>query len=591
MPVEHQPRANLIVGKQRVNKINSNSKAINKGKTTKNKKPKANKPCWNCGQVGHWAKLCPNKKAKTGQAVVNMVVGGSSGASTSGATEGYVSVQPELLTIYEPCDWLIDTGANVHVCADKSLFVSYQAITGKTVSMGNSSTAKVLGIGSVDLKFPSGRILSLKRVHHVPTVRRNIISGSVIVREGYELAFKFNKVVIQQFGNFVGKETQTGKKLKRLRSDRGGEYESSKFTEHCQTFGIIHEETPPYSPSSNGVAERKNRTFKDMINSLLLTSGLPKYLWGEALNTACHILNRVPLKHNTSTPFELWKVFLGYVETSYALRFLVIKSEIPGIEVNTIVEFRDAVFLEDVFPMKTGIPSSVSLDDSLASTSIPEHVEKMTNVGVNPNSASLTHEESDIPRRSKRARVVKDFGSDFVTYNIEDDPVTFKDAMASLEAKQWKEAVKSEMDSIVSNGTWKLKPDGSIDKFKARLVAKGFKQKEGIDYFDTYSPVARLTTIRVLIALASVYNLSIHQMDVKTAFLYGELEEEIYMDQPEGFVAHGNERKVCKLVKSLYGLKQAPKQWHEKFDQTILAFGFTVNENDKCIYCKVKEIE
>ncbi|KAL0432870.1 UNVERIFIED_CONTAM: Retrovirus-related Pol polyprotein from transposon TNT 1-94 [Sesamum latifolium] len=208
-----------------------------------------------------------------------------------------------------------------------------------------------------------------------------------------------------------------------------------------------------------------------MINSLLLTSGLPKYLWGEALNTACHILNRVPLKHNTSTPFKLWKgrksslkyfrvwgclakvlvpehkrkklgpktvdaVFLGYVETSYTLRFLVIKSEISGIEVNTIVEFRDAVFIEDVFPMKTGISSSVSLDDSLASTSIPEHVEKMTNVGVNPSSTSLTHEESDEPRRSKRARVVKDFGSDFVTYNIEDDPVTFKDAMASSEAKQ-----------------------------------------------------------------------------------------------------------------------------------------------------------
>ncbi|KAL0463329.1 UNVERIFIED_CONTAM: Retrovirus-related Pol polyprotein from transposon TNT 1-94, partial [Sesamum latifolium] len=124
--------------------------------------------------------------------------------------------------------------------------------------------------------------------------------------------------------------------------------------------------------------------------------------------------------------------------------------------------------------------------------------------------------------------------------------------MASSEVKQWKEAIKSEMDSIVSNGTlvlvdlppgcttirckWifkkKLKPDGTVNKFKARLVAKGFKQKEGIDYFDTY-PVARLTTIRVLIALASVYSLLIHQMDMKIAFLYGELEEEIYMDQPE----------------------------------------------------------
>ncbi|KAL0286464.1 UNVERIFIED_CONTAM: Retrovirus-related Pol polyprotein from transposon TNT 1-94 [Sesamum calycinum] len=238
--------------------------------------------------------------------------------------------------------------------------------------------------------------------------------------------------------------------------------------------------------------------------------------------------SEVPLKHDTNTPFELCgiqkkrkklghktvdSVFLGYVETSYALRFLVIKLEISGIEVNTIVEFRDSVFLE-----------------------------------------------VDEPRRSKRARVVKDFGSDFVTYNVEDDPVTFKDAMASLEARQFKEAVKSEMDSIVSNGTWvlvdlplgcttigckwifkkKLKPDGTVDKFKARLVAKDFKQKDVIDYFDTYSPVARLTIIWVLIALVLVYNIPIHQMDVKTAFLYGELEEEIYMVQPEGYVAHGH---------------------------------------------------
>ena len=106
---------------------------------------------------------------------------------------------------------------------------------------------------------------------------------------------------------------------------------------------------------------------------------------------------------------------------------------------------------------------------------------------------------------------------------------------------------------------WKYNTDGSLQTFKARLVAKGFKQKEGIDYFDTYAPVARITSIRVLFTLASIYNLFVHQMDVKTTFLNGDLDEEVYMEQPEGFVSPGNERKVCKLIKSLYGLKQAPK--------------------------------
>ena len=132
----------------------------------------------------------------------------------------------------------------------------------------------------------------------------------------------------------------------------------------------------------------------------------------------------------------------------------------------------------------------------------------------------------------------------------------------------------------------KLKPDGTIDKYKARLVAKGYRQKEGLDYFDTYSPVSRITSIRMLIAIASLYNMDIHQMDVKTAFLNGELDEEIYMEQPEGFVVEGQENKVCRLVKSLYGLKQVPKQWHEKFDHTMLSHGFKINECDKCVYIK-----
>ena len=115
-------------------------------------------------------------------------------------------------------------------------------------------------------------------------------------------------------------------------------------------------------------------------------------------------------------------------------------------------------------------------------------------------------------------------------------------------------------------------------------MAKGYTKKEGEDYFDTYSPVARMTTIRVLLFLDASHGLFVHQMDVKTAFLNREFEEEIYMDQRDDFVANGQEGKVCKLLKSLYGLKQVPKQWHEKFDKTLTSADFVVNEADKCVY-------
>jgi hypothetical protein len=124
----------------------------------------------------------------------------------------------------------------------------------------------------------------------------------------------------------------------------------------------------------------------------------------------------------------------------------------------------------------------------------------------------------------------------------------------------------------------KLRPNGTIEKYKTRLVAKGYTQKEGEDYFDTYSPIARLTNIRVLLCMVASYGLIVHQMDVKTTFLNGELEEEIYMDQPGGFVIKCEERNMCKLLKSLYGLKQAPRQWHEKFDRTLTFVRFVVNE-------------
>jgi hypothetical protein len=162
--------------------------------------------------------------------------------------------------------------------------------------------------------------------------------------------------------------------------------------------------------------------------------------------------------------------------------------------------------------------------------------------------------DNEISKRSKRQKTAKSFGDDFIVYLVDDTPRTIEDAYSSLDADYWKEAIKSEMDSIMSNGTWevvsrpygckwvfkkKLRPDGTIKKYKARLVAKGYNQKEGEDFFDTYSPIARLTTIRVLLSLATSCGLLVHQMDIKTVFLNEELEEEIYMDQPDGFAVKG----------------------------------------------------
>ncbi|KAK3035210.1 hypothetical protein RJ639_034598 [Escallonia herrerae] len=152
-------------------------------------------------------------------------------------------------------------------------------------------------------------------------------------------------------------------------------------------------------------------------------------------------------------------------------------------------------------------------------------------------------QEEDEPRRSKRARTSTSFGPDFLTYLLENEPRTYSEAMSSPEAPHWKEAVNNEIESIMQNHTWelvdlppgnkplgrkwifkrKMKADGTIEKYKARLVVKGYRQKERLDYFDTYSPVTRITSIRILIAIATINNLEIHQMDVKTAFLNGDL--------------------------------------------------------------------
>ena len=166
--------------------------------------------------------------------------------------------------------------------------------------------------------------------------------------------------------------------------------------------------------------------------------------------------------------------------------------------------------------------------------------------------------------------------------------------------------MNEEIKSMKDNGVWEIivlpegvKPigckwiftikkdsKGNIMRYKARLVAKGYTQKEGIDYKETLSPVSSKDSFRVIMALVVHFDLELHQMDVKTAFLNGDIDETIYMVQPENFVLGDAKKMVCKLKKSIYGLKQASRQWYFKFHEVIISFGFEMNAVEDCIYHK-----
>ena len=299
-------------------------------------------------------------------------------------------------------------------------------------------------------------------------------------------------------------ENQKEKKIKILRSDRGGEYFPTIFSSFCEEHRIIHQRTSPYTPQQNGLAERKNRTLVDMVNSMLLSSQLPFNLWGEALLSVCHIHNRIPSKITKTSPYELWngrKPNLSYIRVWGCLAFYRVpdpkrtklgpremKSVFVGyaknsktymlldLESNVIMESRDVQFLEN----KTRDDStneSTSLSGGVNETNIPNRSSSPLLVD---NKNTKIQEQVEI-RRSQRTKKEKVLDPDFISsqaivflvegnrnnnvlnkipilLNVEEDitPKTYKEALTSRDSSFWKEAINDEIDSLLSNGTWVL---------------------------------------------------------------------------------------------------------------------------------------
>lgn len=462
-------------------------------------------------------------------------------------------------------------------------------------------------------------------------------------------------------------ERKTGKKLKCIRTDNGGEYIGS-FDEYCREQGIRHQKSPPKTPQLNGLAERMNRTLVERVRCLLSQAKLPRYFWGEALSTVVHVLNLTPcVSLNFDVPNRVWSgkdvsydhlrvfgcmayvhvpkdersklddktkkcVFVGYGLDEFGYRFFD--------PINRkLIRSRDVIFMEDhtiedIDKAEKGVPTSeneemvdvdpvpivpipmVADDVQIENQGMDLHVDNpndLIDVETNvDNDVELENENveepivANEPRRSTRDRrpSTRYPPNEYVFLTDGGEPESFKEAMEDENKKDWMEAMEEEMQSLRENNTFELVklPKGkkvlknrwvyrvkqdehtSQPRYKARLVVKGFTQRKGVDFGEIFAPVVKMQSIRVVLGLASSLDLEIEQMDVKTAFLHGDLQEEIYMEQPEGFQEDGKKGYVCKLVKSLYGLKQAPRQWYRKFNSVMIKHGYKMTKADHCVF-------
>ena len=442
-------------------------------------------------------------------------------------------------------------------------------------------------------------------------------------------------------------ERETGRKAISLRSDNGLEYCNKEVMALLSEKKIIHERSSAYVKQQNGMAERENRTLTDAMRSMLYDADITRderdLLWAEAVNTAAYVLNRVPTRVRTDvTPFESWfgkkptvrhlkvwgspafvrvpdehrkkldaksrkAIFVGYdSQTDKIIRVFdrdrrkverVGDFVVEDTDVTPHIDFRLPTYDDDV---------SVSGEDDV--------VDSETDLEAEPDD-EIRKKGRPKGRKNRTAEECKEFyGSrDGSSRNktaalnamaVAMDPVTVSDAMNRDDGNLWKRAMKDEMDSLRKNETWSLQklpagrdvvscrwlfksktnPDGTLSRRKARLVARGFSQVYGVDYEETFSPVVRYESVRIVLSMAASLNLEIAQFDVKTAFLNGKLDEEVYMEQPEGF--DDGSGRVCRLMRSLYGLKQSPRNWNARMDDFLIGQQFAPCDDDPCVYVR-----
>ncbi|RVW40116.1 Retrovirus-related Pol polyprotein from transposon TNT 1-94 [Vitis vinifera] len=443
--------------------------------------------------------------------------------------------------------WYVDTGCSNHMCGSKSSFCFLnEDLKSNLLSAGQlQEKGYIITIqkGACEIYDPSRGAIVVVQMgsNRLFPLKIDSVQSFLMAEEKSEAfsAFKSFKARV---------EKETGRSIKILCTDHGGEYCSNEFEHFCDDQSIRRELTTAYTPQQNGVSERKNRTILNMVRSLLARGKIPKSFWPEAVNWSIHVLNRSPtFSVQNMTPEEAWS---GRKPTVDHFKILASKAyKLFNPLMKKIVTSRDVIFYEEstwnwngqqptqvIFDNDAEEERQQLLQQQIPTVSIPE---SPPNDAPTAAETSSTTVESDVVAESRLRRVRK-------------RPAWMQD----FEDLKWHKAMNEEIGSIEKNNSWelvelpkwqksigvkwvyktKLNKDGGVDKYKARLVVKGYKQEFGVDYKKVFAPVAKLDTIRLVLSMAAQNSWSIHQLDVKSAFLHGELEEEVYIDQPPGAI-------------------------------------------------------
>lgn len=442
--------------------------------------------------------------------------------------------------------------------------------------------------------------------------------------------------------------------LHRIRFDNAKENSGTALTDWCESSGLVLEYSVPYSQQQNGGAEALIRVLLYKLRPMLHGANLESRYWPEAVRTANYLRNRSPCRAIKMTPYEkstgikpdlshirkfgqkcIWRYgsqkqfgslqargakgrLLGYegtriyrilhdgtVKRATAVKFPTDDEEIQ--------EIRDIDFLDESNMPTIDIPeshkdSSQSSGDELVHLSTSTNANHKTTMQLRPRGDYVPWDfkrNTTYQKPSFEMLAIWGLSAEVIEPY---EPLTYKEALDTIDSIKWEQAMKEEYDSLMDNQTWDLAelppnrqalhgkwvykfkrgPQGEIIRYKARWVVKGFLQQAGIDYNETFASVVKPMSYKALFAIAAAEDLEIEQMDVKTAFLYGKIEEEIYIEQPLGFT--NNTPKVCKLNKALYGLKQSPRVWYNTLSEYLKGLQFEPLNSDLSVFIKGRTI-